>query len=135
MPVRFPVFLQSCSAVVRGLALAAVVTLAAQVLRVLAIEPAAIAHVCDPAPWQGGCAARTMLLRTFVHQEIGWFAFAAGAAATALRSSRLAAVALAVGGAGLVLYSAEPAAVGALLGLLVLARTSAQPPSTAISAA
>ncbi len=127
--------LQLGSSAVRGLALAAGVALVAHALRVFAIEPAGIAHVCDPAPWQGGCAARTMLLRTFVHQEIGWFAFAAGAAATALRSSRLAAVALAVGGAGLVLYSAEPAAVGALLGLLVLARTSAQPPSTAISAA
>lgn len=123
------------SPAVRGLALAAAVALAAHALRALAIEPAGIAHVCDPAPWQGACAARTMLLRTVVHQELGWLAFAAGAGATVLRSSRLAAAALAVGAAGLVLYSADPAAVGALLGLLVLARASAQTPSTAISAA
>lgn len=120
---------------VRGLGLAAVVALAALALRALAIEPAAIAHACDPAPWQGACAARTALLRTFVHQEIGWFAFAAGTVATVLRVPRLATVALAAGAAGLVLYSFEPAAVGALLGLLVLVRASAQPPSTAISAA
>jgi hypothetical protein len=119
---------------VRAFALAAVVALAALALRTLAIEPPAIAHVCDPAPWQGACAARTMLLRTFAHQEIGWLAFAAGAVATALRAPRLATFALAAGAAGLVLYSYEPAAVGALLGLLVLARASAQPPSTAISA-
>ena len=119
----------------RGLALAALVALAALALRRLAIEPAAIAHACDPVPWQGACAARSALLRTFAHQELGWAAFASGAVATLLRSSRLAHLALAAGGAGLVLYSPEPAAVGALLGLLVLARASAQPPSTTISAA
>jgi hypothetical protein len=135
MPIAPRIASRAIPPPVRGLALAAVVAFAAFALRALAIEPAAIAHACDPAPWQGACAARTALLRTFVHQEIGWLAFAAGAVATVLRASRLATVALAVGAAGLVLYSYEPAAVGALLGLLVLVRASAQPPSTAISAA
>lgn len=119
----------------RGLAIAVVVGALAYALRALAIEPAAIAHACDPAPWQGACAARSALLRSFVHQEIGWAAFAAGALATAFRLPRLAGVALALGAAGLVLYSYEPAAVGALLGLLVLARESAHAPSAAISTA
>jgi hypothetical protein len=123
------------SPAVRGLAIAVVVGLVAWALRAFAIEPAAIAHACDPAPWQGACAARTALLRTFVHQEIGWLAFAAGAVATVLRAPPAATVALAAGAAGLVLYSYEPAAVGALLGLLVLVRASARAPSVAISAA
>jgi hypothetical protein len=121
--------------VARGLAIAVAAGLVAWALRAFAIEPAAIAHACDPAPWQGACAARTVLLRTFVNQEIGWLAFAAGVVATALRAPRAARVALALGAAGLVLYSYEPAAVGALLGLLVLVRASASAPSAAISAA
>jgi hypothetical protein len=125
----------SASPIVRGVAIALVVVVAAYALRLLAIEPAAIAHACDPAPWAGACAPRSLLLRSFVNQEIGWVSFAAGVLATALRGRRLATFALAAGGAGLVLYSYEPAAVGALLGLLVLARASAQAPSTAISAA
>jgi hypothetical protein len=118
-----------------GLAIAAVVGVVAFALRTFAIEPAWIAHACDPAPWHGACAARTALLRSFVHQEIGWAAFAAGVFATVLRGPRAATAALALGAAGLVLYSYEPAAVGALLGLLVLVRASAQAPSTAISEA
>jgi hypothetical protein len=135
MPIPPRVAVHAIPPPARALAFAAVVALGAFALRTFAIEPAAIAHACDPAPWQGACAARTVLLRTFVHQEIGWLAFAAGAVATVLRASRLAAAAMAVGAAGLVLYSVEPAAVGALLGLLVLVRASAQTPSTAISAA
>jgi hypothetical protein len=104
-------------------------------LRHFAIEPAAIAHACDPAPWAGACAGRTLVILTFVNQEIGWFAFAAGALATLLRSRVLAATALACGAAGLVLYSYEPAGAGALLGLLVLVRANAQAASASISAA
>lgn len=94
--------------------------------RHLVVEPAAYAHACDPSPWAGWCAARTAIIRTFVHQEIGWLALAAGIAATVWRRRWLARVALAAGAAGLVLYSFEPSAVGALLGALVLARASGQ---------
>jgi hypothetical protein len=104
-------------------------------LRHFAIEPASIAHACDPAPWAGACAARSLLILTFVNQEIGWLALGAGAAATLLRSRALASLALACGCAGLVLYSYEPAGVGALLGLLVLARATAHAASTDISPA
>jgi hypothetical protein len=119
----------------RAFAIAGLVGAIAWALRTFAIEPASIAHACDPAPWHGACAARTALLRGFVNQEIGWVAFAVGAFATVLRGPRMATAALALAAAGLVLYSVEPAAVGALLGLMVLVRASAQPPSTANSAA
>jgi hypothetical protein len=108
--------------VLHGLVLAAVIGAIAFGLRTFAIEPASIAHACDPAPWHGACAVR-------------WAAFAAGVMATVLRGPRTATAALALGAAGLVLYSCEPAAVGAMLGLLVLVRASAHAPSTAISAA
>jgi hypothetical protein len=108
---------------------------AALALRHGAIEPASIAHACDPAPWSGLCALRSLAVRLFLNQEIGWLALAAGVAASVLRGTRLATTALATGAAGLVLYSVEPAAVGALLGALVLVRASAQPPSTAINPA
>jgi hypothetical protein len=117
-------------------ALPAIAALAAALaLRHLAIEPAAIAHVCDPAPWAGACAARTLAILTFVNQELGWLALGAGVVATLARSRPLASLALACGCAGLVLYSYEPAAVGTLLGLLVLVRARAQAASTTISAA
>lgn len=116
-------------------ALAAAVLAITLLVRHFAIEPAAIAHACDPAPWAGACATRTLVILMFVNQEVGWLAFAAGVLATLLRAPRLASLALAAGCAGLVLYSYEPAAVGAVLGLLVRARAAAQPASTSISAA
>jgi len=94
--------------------------------RHLVVEPAAYAHACDPSPWAGWCAARTAIIRTFVHQEIGWLALAAGIGATVWRRRWMARLALAAGAAGLVLYSFEPSAVGALLGALVLARGNGQ---------
>ncbi|MCX7231825.1 MAG: hypothetical protein NTW15_22980 [Burkholderiales bacterium] len=121
--------------IVRAGAIACVALAAALALRHLAIEPASIAHACDPQPWAGACALRSAAVRLFVNQEIGWLAFVAGAAATVQRGPRLATAALAAGAAGLVLYSYEPSAFGALLGALVLARTSAPPASTAISPA
>lgn len=119
----------------RALWLAAIVLAATLALRHLAIEPAAIAHACDPAPWQGACALRSTVIRLFVNQEVGWLALALSVAATVLRGARLATLAVAAGTAGLVLYSYEPAAVGALLGLLVLRRSRPPAASTAISAA
>jgi hypothetical protein len=119
----------------RAGAIACVALAAALALRHLAIEPAWIAHACDPAPWSGSCALRSAAVRLFLNQEIGWLALAAGAAATVLRGPRLATAALAAGAAGLVLYSCEPSALGALLGALVLARTSALAARTAISPA
>lgn len=119
----------------RALVLAALALAAALAVRHLAIEPAAIAHACDPAPWQGACALRSATMRLFVSQEIGWLAFAAGAAAAVLRARVLATVGLVAGAAGLVLYSYEPAAVGALLGALVLVRANAQPARTSIDTA
>jgi hypothetical protein len=118
-----------------GALLAVAVLAVTLALRQFLIEPAAIAHACDPAPWTGACAARTLVIMSFVNQEVGWAALAAGMLATLLRSTRFALGALAAGSAGLVLYSYEPAAVGLLLGMLVLVRTAAQADSANIEAA
>ncbi|MGD9941814.1 MAG: hypothetical protein AB7L76_00475 [Burkholderiaceae bacterium] len=99
----------------------------AQLLRHAVVEPPAIAHLCDPAPWTGWCALRSVLLLTFITQGIGWVALAVGAYATWRRSAGWAQLALALGSAGLVLYSFEPSALAALLGALVLVRTAPRP--------
>ena len=104
----------------------------ALILRLAVVEPAAIAHACDPAPWAGWCAARTLLVHGFATQGIGWLSLAAGVIATLRRQPRvaqraIAQLALAAGSAGLVLYSFEPAAAGALLGLTALVRAPSTP--------
>jgi hypothetical protein len=124
-------------------ALPSVLALAiALILRHAVVEPAAVAHACDPAPWAGWCAARTLLVYGFATQGIGWLSLAAGVLATLHRQLRIAhlriahlpiaqvaiaQLAMAAGSAGLVLYSFEPAAAGALLGLLVLVRAPSAP--------
>lgn len=99
----------------------------ATVARHAVVEPAAIAHACEPAPWSGWCAARTLLVHGFATQGIGWLSLAAGALATLRRHRALAQVATVAGAAGLVLYSFEPSALGALLGLMVLVRVPPSP--------
>lgn len=114
----------------RALAYAAPVLLVlalALVLRHAVVEPAAIAHACEPAPWSGWCAGRTLLVLGFATQGIGWLALAAGVLATLRRGRRSAWLAVLAGAAGLVLYSFEPSAFGALLGLLVLVRVPSSP--------
>ncbi|RPH66041.1 MAG: hypothetical protein EHM83_04925 [Burkholderiales bacterium] len=101
----------------------------ALVARHAVVEPADIAHACDPAPWAGWCAGRTLLVYSFATQGIGWLALAAGTLATLLRRRRTAQLALVAGTAGLVLYSFEPSAFGALLGLMVLVRVPPPPAS------
>ncbi|HRO59594.1 MAG TPA: hypothetical protein PK177_10600 [Burkholderiaceae bacterium] len=92
-------------------------------LRHFVIEPATIAHVCDPQPWQGWCAMRSTLLQLFVQQRLGWFALAAGVLAFASARPLPVRFALAVGVAGLILYSYEPSAVGTVLAALALPRS------------
>jgi hypothetical protein len=104
-----------------------VVLAAALVLRHAVVEPAAIAHACEPAPWSGWCAGRTLLIYAFSTQGIGWLALVAGVLATLRRGRRSAWLTVLAGTAGLVLYSFEPSALGALLGLLVLVRVPRAP--------
>jgi hypothetical protein len=94
----------------------------ALLLRHRVVEPTSIAYVCDPRPWEGWCAARSLLVMSFMHQRIGWLALAVGIVAFASGRPGFARLALAAGAAGLVLYSYEPSAIGALLGGLVLVR-------------
>lgn len=72
------------------------------------------------------CAAKWLLVQSFVHQRLGWLSLACGVAAFVLRHRPLAWGGWLSGLAGLVLYSFDPAAVGALLSLLVLARSGPQ---------
>ena len=95
----------------------------ALVVRHFVIEPAAIAHLCDPQPWQGWCALRSTLLQLFLQQRLGWFALAAGVFAFASGRPLAARLALAIGIAGLILYSYEPSAVGTVLAALALSRS------------
>lgn len=128
-------FVRALPAILRRAAPFGIAVAAALLVRHLVIEPAAIAHACDPAPWAGACAMRTLIVHSFSTQGIGWAAFAAGLAATALRSRRLAQAALALGGGGLVLYSFTPSAFGALLGMLVLVREPGSPTQASANSA
>lgn len=128
-------FVRALPAILRRAAPFGVAVAAALLVRHLVIEPATIAHACDPAPWAGACAMRTLIVHGFSTQGIGWAAFAAGLAATALRSRRLAQAALALGGGGLVLYSFTPSAFGALLGMLVLVREPGSPAQASANSA
>lgn len=99
----------------------------ALVLRHAVVEPAAFGHACDPAPWAGLCAPRTLLTLAFRHMEIGWVAALVGTLALALArvglpatATLVARIALALGLMGLVLYSYDPAVVGVLAGLIHL---------------
>src|SRR5690606_41752547 len=49
----------------------------ALILRHAVVEPAAVAHAGDPAPWPGWCAARTLLVYCFATQGIGCLSLAA----------------------------------------------------------
>lgn len=86
------------------------------------VEPESIAFACEPNPWQGWCAARSLLIQTFAQGGLGWASL--GAAALALASGALlpAYAALLIGMAGLIFYCYEFAAVGALAAALVLVR-------------
>ena len=71
--------LASQPSALRVAVLALGVLAAALAARHVAIEPAAIAHACDPAPWSGACALRSAVILGFVNQALGWFALACGA--------------------------------------------------------
>lgn len=107
----------------------------ALLVRHLVIEPAPIAHACDPAPWSGACALRTLVLLAFLRQGLGWAALGVGLLATVVRSARLAQAALVLGGAGLVLYSFAPSAFASLLGMLVLVRECGAPAQASANSA
>lgn len=82
---------------------------------------AALADVADAR-----CAARWLLIESFLHQRLGWLSLGCGIASSLLRWRTLALAGWYSGLAGLVLYSFDPAAPGTLLSLLVLARGAPQ---------
>jgi hypothetical protein len=109
---------------VAALAIAGTAVVLAATARFTLVESPAMAAACDAEPWQSGCGLRTLVIRSFVEQRIGWGALVVAVAATLMRRRDLAGLALAAGGAGAVLYAAGPSVPAALLGLLVFARPS-----------
>ena len=113
------------------IALAALSVSLALVVRYALVEPAAQAAACDPAPWQAGCAMRSLVIQAFLQQRIGWVALGAAVVATLSRRRGIAGFALAAACAGMVLYSVDSSAPAALLAALVLARPRHPPRSRA----
>ena len=111
---------------VTNLALIAASLALALALRHLVVEPPAIGHACDIAPWEGWCAARSLLLQSFAHQELGWIAALCGALALVTRRRALARLAVVFGCLGLVLYSYDLSAFGLIAGLFALCRAPSQ---------
>ena len=110
-----------CNVLLIAISLGLALTLRHQV-----IEPPAIGHACDLAPWQGWCAARSLLVQTFAHQELGWVAALCGALALVMRRPTLARLAVVFGCLGLVLYSYDLSAFGLVAGLFALCRAPSQ---------
>ncbi len=105
-----------------ALAIAAVAVALASAARFGLVEPPAMAAACDPAPWEGACALRTLLVGAFHEARLGWAALALALLATVTRRRDVAGLALAAGCAGAVLYSAGASVPAALLAALVYAR-------------
>lgn len=76
--------------------------------------------------FEGWCAAKWLLIQSFLDQRLGWVSLIAGSLAFLSRSMSLALAGWLTGIAGLILYSFDYAAVGAVLSLLVWARGHAQ---------
>ncbi len=110
-------------------AVGAAVLAAALLLRYGALEAGAFPLDCTSAAADGMgglCAAKWLLVQSFLHERLGWLSLVLGLAGFATRRPGFAWTGWVSGIAGLVLYSFDPAAVGALLSLLVLARAASQ---------
>ncbi|WP_332671775.1 hypothetical protein [Aromatoleum sp.] len=110
-------------------AVGAAVLAAALVLRYGALEAGVFPLDCGGVSadgFDGLCAAKWLLVESFLHERLGWLSLVLGLAAFMTRRRGFAWGGWVGGIAGLVLYSFNPAAVGALLSLLVLARAASE---------
>lgn len=106
-----------------------VVLAAAMGVRYGLVESGAFPTDCGDSLAEAGtalCAAKWVIIQSFLHQRLGWFSLAFGVAAFLTRRRPLAWAGWLSGLVGLILYSFDYSAVGALLSLLVLARTATQ---------
>jgi hypothetical protein len=94
----------------------------ALLVRYLLIEPADIAHLCEPAqpPWW--CAVRMGIIQTFARYGLGYACWVAAVAALLSKAQWTAWTAAVLGVLGLTWYCQEPGAVSLLIGILRLAR-------------
>lgn len=115
---------------------AALLCLAAILIRQFLIQPADIAHRCDAptltlftaGPWW--CSARSAAIMTYAWGGLKDTALALSLLVLVWRRGWLAAVTLAVGLVGIVWYTYESGAIAITIGALVLARRQVREPST-----
>jgi hypothetical protein len=113
---------RAASALLRGLAIAALAGSLAAWIRYGWIERDDLGQLCDGASAPAWCAARLLVIKGFVHHVFGYVAAASAVIAGWRRSWVLAGAAIAVGTVGMVLYDFPWSGFGALGGALVLAR-------------
>ncbi len=107
---------------------AALVCVAAILVRQFLIQPPHIGHTCDaatlslPAPGPWWCSARAAFIMTYAWGGLNGACWVLTLAALAFRREAIAALALAVGLFAIVMYSYEAGAVAITIGALVLAR-------------
>lgn len=102
-------------------------TVAAALVRYLAIQPHAIGHLCRAADAPLWCAVRQGVVLAFGFEAFGLAALGCGFVAMVRGGAGWSGAAMALGGAALVLYNADFGAVGFLLGLVRLARLDGRP--------
>lgn len=93
------------------------------------VEPAEIAHLCDPGTGPWWCPARRVMIDAFYLQALGWASVAFALASLFSRAQWVAWSAVAFGVAGMTLWGWDLAAPGLLVGALRLARLQAGTPA------
>jgi hypothetical protein len=86
------------------------------------IEQQDFGFFCDGGGQAFLCKVRWLVVQSFNHLGLGYFALFFGGLAALTRSAALALIAAIIGMCGLILYSWDYSAVGFLLGVLTLAR-------------
>lgn len=86
------------------------------------IEQDELGFFCDGGGKTLTCKIRWLIVQTFNHMGLGYFALFLGGLAVATRSAEVGCLAGIFGVAGLVLYNWDYSAPGFLLGVLTLAR-------------
>jgi apolipoprotein N-acyltransferase len=86
------------------------------------IEPADVSARCDNGGRDAWCSVRAWIIQAFVHQRIGWAAWALAVLATVTAWRGVAGIALFLACAGMILYTTELSAPAAVLALLVFVR-------------
>jgi len=115
----------------RALGAVAAVIVAAAAVRYGLMQNDALAVACARQSDDALCVARAAFPQLFMHDRLGWLAFAGGALAFMFARPKLGWIAVGLGAGGLVLYCYDLSAVGAVLGMAAVLRGPLAPPSHA----